>query len=126
MTQNWKYFGNRLGTKTCVARPPGASNGSVKVAVERDHVGFAKVWLYDVDGGGGGRGGDGMQIFLLCGRRVRFLSVAGLCQNFTFSVAHFQTTSLSTVLVCGATPTNRIEGKFQYIPSTAKNLTLLL
>ena len=31
------------------------------------------------------------QISLLCGRRVTFLDVAGLCQNFTFPVAHFQT-----------------------------------
>ena len=51
------------------------------------------------------------QISLLCGRRVKYLAVAGLCKNFTFPVAHFQNQFLSTVLVCGATPTNWIEGK---------------
>ena len=34
---------------------------------------------------------DGFQITLLCGRRVRFLDVAGLCKNFAFTVDHFQT-----------------------------------
>ena len=39
-----------------MAGSAGASNGSVKVAAAGDHVGFAKVWLYDIDEGGGGGG----------------------------------------------------------------------
>ena len=54
---------------------------------------FTRFNCYDTAAahGRGRRGGGYEQISLFLGGRVRVLAVAGLCQNFPFPVAHFQT-----------------------------------
>ena len=66
------------------------------------------------------------QISLLSGARVRFLAIAGLSRNFTFPVAHFQTSFWALCWSVGRRPQTGLKASdtFQYIPATANNLTL--